>query len=244
MNTITKEIGSFPQTYSLLEIKDKLLVTFDSHNMALPVWGAYSNSIGSSCQLITFDSHSDTLIPFTDLLSSCGEHIGNDYAKKECVQAVLQGKNFQMNSFDLSDVIEIASSLSNDEHIKAAVDWHYISRYFVITSDINIEMNQRYDRSEGYDCVYLSKEDWFRNTQACVDDTPTVIDFDLDYFTHIRDFETIKSEAFKKMIQKARLITIAREPNCFNECKVNQNDISYTNDVAFDMLVSLLRETV
>ncbi len=243
MNTIIEEISNFSNIYSILTIKDKLLVIFDSHNMALPVWGAYSNSLCSSCQLITFDSHSDTLTPFTHLLSNCGEHIGKDYSKKQCVEAVLQGKSFQMKCFVLSDAIEIASSLRHDEHIKAAVDWHYISRYFVVTSDDNIEYNQRLDLNDGYDCAYLTKNDWFRNAPTFIDDVPIVVDFDLDFFTQIRDFEDIKSDTFKRLIQKARLITIAREPVYFNKCKENQNDISYTNDLACDMLISLLRET-
>lgn len=51
--------------YTHLQIKNKDVYIFETHNMALPVWGTYSGKYQTEFNLVTFDSHTDTRTPFT-----------------------------------------------------------------------------------------------------------------------------------------------------------------------------------
>ena len=48
-------------------VKGIPIYIFDKHNMALPAWGTICNRIGKKVNLISFDTHTDTLPAFNCL---------------------------------------------------------------------------------------------------------------------------------------------------------------------------------
>lgn len=61
--------------YNVEYIGEKLIVIFDGHNMALPVWGKISNKIGKSGELLTFDYHTDTRDSFVNSIGGGSGHL-------------------------------------------------------------------------------------------------------------------------------------------------------------------------
>lgn len=234
--------SEYQDDYEIIEIKGKTLIIFDDHNKALPIWGLLSNSLNSSCQLFTFDSHCDTRLPFTHLLSNNGEQIDKNYQKKYCVAKVLYNKKFTRNNFCFDDTYLIASKyLKNDEHIKTAFDWGYISNYNIITSDSEYKDCQKNDTCENYLSHYFHKNLVQENNFKEYDDNPIILDFDLDFFTNADDFIAMKRlSSLSNLIKKSEIITIAREPKYFESCKLNKDDNLYTNQKALDLLRELI----
>lgn len=235
----SKEALSKFAAYTVKETCGKLIVIFDSHNMAFPVWGAYSDEIGSVCQLITFDSHSDTLPAFNTYL--CKFDLKKDYEKRK----LLSYKPLMFGSFVLDKALCIAASyLRNDEHIKAACDFGYLSNYTIITNDSEYQKKQQYDALEGYNCLYFSKSAWKSEISGHMSSTPIILDFDLDYFTKVRDFADIQCEVLNYLIKNSAIITIAREPLYFERCKEDSEGTSFTNDCALSTLLSIIENVL
>ena len=50
--------------YKIKQIEHKKIIIFDSHNLALPVWGTIRQSSELPLYLISFDTHADTRAAF------------------------------------------------------------------------------------------------------------------------------------------------------------------------------------
>lgn len=224
--------------YEYLQIKGKDVYIFDSHNMALPVWGTYSNRMNTAFTLVTFDSHTDTRPPFT------AEIIANSYDNNirishPIVKEILKGKKYKRDAFLFEDVFKIAyQNLQNDEHIQTAEFFEYIKSYHVICDldDLEARVYESDDCVRGYDAKYhirknISKLD-FNNIES-----PIILDFDLDYFIWDGCFNDSFKRVITPLVKKATVITIAREQEFFDKCKI-ENDYSYEN--ALEKLLSII----
>lgn len=245
MKNIIELINRYSTCYEAIESYGKLIVLFEKHNMALPIWGLYSTSINKSCNLFTFDTHSDTHPPFTAVLTKKGIHVDKDYQSKFCVASILNGKNYTFDSFSFDDIYYLSSNhLNNTEQIKAAYDWKFISYYNVITSDTGAKAKEKEDNKANYYCKYYSKKNWVNEMKLNVDETHIILDFDLDFFTCIDDFNLLDNTLLRELINSSGIITIAKEPVFFDKCKKSRVDFLYTNQRAKELLLKFIKESI
>lgn len=228
--------------YDYLQINGKDVYIFESHNMALPVWGTYSNRLNTNFNLVTFDSHTDTRPPFcAEVIDKTGRY---DESNRECVEReILEGKYFEKENFCFEDVFKIACQyLKNDEHILTASYFGYIKSYTVICDldEFEAEGYEREDLNSGYNASY-----YVRRQQSEIEyndiETPLILDFDLDYFINNECIDNNFKESIVPLIEKATVITIAKEEEYFNSCK--EQDGYTCEDVLQDVL-KMIRDSL
>ncbi|MBE5893378.1 MAG: hypothetical protein E7286_08340 [Lachnospiraceae bacterium] len=228
--------------YTHLQIKNKDVYIFEAHNMALPVWGTYSDRYQTEFNLITFDSHTDTRTPFTAEVISRS----NDFEvspKHPVVKDILKGKHYKKDEFCFEDVFKIALQyVRNDEHILTADYFGYIKSYNVICDldDFEAKGYESDDRVRGYDAKYFVREQQSKINYNDIE-LPIILDFDLDYFIHDNCINEELKKAIAPLVKNATLITIAKEPEYFEQCKM-QND--YTNKKALEDLLLMIEQVL
>ena len=226
--------------YTHLQIKNKDVYIFETHNMALPVWGTYSGKYQTEFNLVTFDSHTDTRTPFTAEVISRS----NDFEvspNHPVVKDILKGKHYKKEKFCFEDVLKIALQyVRNDEHILTADYFGYIKSYKVIC-DLDASEAQGYesdDQVRGYDAKYFIREQQSKINYKDIE-IPIILDFDLDYFVHENCISEELKKAITPLVKKSSVITIAKEPEYFEQCKI-QND--YTCEKALEDLLLMLEQ--
>ena len=226
--------------YEHKQIKGKDVYIFDSHNMALPVWGMYSHRMNMAFNLVTFDSHTDTRLPFT------AEVTANSYDNiirptHPVIKKILKGKKYKKSEFSFEDVFKLAVSyVKNDEHIQTADFFGYIKSYNVICGldDFEARSYERDDRVMGYDARYYIRKD-LKEVDLSYVDVPIILDFDLDYFIWEGCFSDTFENIIAPLVKNATVITIAREPNFFDECKIIDD---FTCEMALERLLTLIEK--
>lgn len=224
--------------YNHIQIKGKNIFVFDSHNMALPVWGTYSNRMQTRFNLVTFDSHADTRGPFTsEVMQECVDHCITP--NHPIIKSILKGKKYKRKEFNFEDVFKIAHQhIENDEHIQTAYYFGYIKSYNVICRLDNFEAKsyEEDDICMGYDAKYYIREQVKEHILSFIDE-PLILDFDLDYFISKECFNADFKQMIESIVKKATVITIAREPKYFDECKL---DGEYSCETALNMLLETI----
>lgn len=94
--------------YEKKNIQGKPIYIFESHNMALPVWGSYAAELGP-LNLITFDSHTDTHPAFNKFLKNNTRQA--DYQWRRTVQfpevkKLLAGMHYRREDFSFEDIFK------------------------------------------------------------------------------------------------------------------------------------------
>lgn len=229
--------------YTIKKINNTCIVIFDSHKMALPVWGVMSSILNVPLNLVSFDFHTDTHSPFAAAVCSNDPLGMSNYSTNHAViKSILRNKKYKRNSFNFDDIADIAeNNLRNDEHILTAVMFEYIKSYTIICAEnaYTLSSYQDQDRYNGYNASYFSKNDI--SEIKLVVQSPVILDFDLDYFNSMDDFCSGFVELIIPLIKRAEVITIAREPHFFELCKV---DNEYRVDEAMNTLLELLEKTL
>lgn len=232
-------------TYDHHVIEEKDIYIFESHNMALPVWGVVSNKLGAGLHLVTFDSHTDTRNPFSRFMSSNGCPIGRDYMLNPYVHKYLANCHYRRNDFNFEDAWRISTSeIANDEHIQTAFDWGYLESYTVICSLDNEEAKcfQDEDIAIGLPACYISRDSWLLEssyTIAHLAHKPIALDFDLDYFRCQNDANDEFWSSIAPLVKQSSVITVAREPMYFNNVNAEP---CFTNQIALDTLLNSIRK--
>lgn len=241
MTNIKDIISEYDQFYMIKEYEGKLVIVFDRHHYALPVWGVYSNSVEQTCELITFDSHCDTLPCFNVHLKK----ITFEAEQKIERHNILKDKNYKRSFFNFADVFGLTYNyIRHDEHIKAAYDWEYITKYTVITNDSEYYDKQTNDIAESYSCLYIPKSNWSKILNCTSSQSRLILDFDLDYFTSKDDLTGFTCQKLTDLIKRSGIITIAREPSYFEKCKQDTTDIAFTNDYALASLLDIIEKAL
>lgn len=226
--------------YEYRQIKGKDVYIFDSHNMALPVWGTYSNRMNEAFNLVTFDSHTDTRPPFT------AEIVANSYdndirPNHPVIKKILKGKNYKRSVFSFEDVFKLTCDyIQNDEHIQTADFFGYLKSYNVICGldAFEAEGYEHDDRVMGYDARYYIRKN-LREVDLGHVDEPVILDFDLDYFIGEGCFSDSFEKIITPLVNKASVITIAREPEFFDECKIMDD---FTWEKALEILLAVIEK--
>lgn len=225
--------------YKQTKILGKDIYIFDSHNMALPVWGTYSNRLGTACSLVTFDSHTDTHSPFTaEIVSSSIDHeVSMDHI---VVKKILKGRHYKKDDFNFEDVFKLAvDRLKNDEHILAAVEFDYLDSYTIVCreDDKTTTEYQREDRLRGYAATYYTSGEQYTVDFSDIKQ-PIILDFDLDYFVCKGNFNKKFEKCITPLVNNAIVITIARERDFFETCKIEDD---YKNEQAVEELLKMIK---
>ena len=229
-------------TYSVQRIGSTDVVTFERHNMALPVWGAMSTIMRTPLNLISCDYHTDTHKPFSaKVCCNDSEGMRNYSLEHPIIKETLNGKKYTMDNFLFDDVYSVAKDdLKNDEQILTAVSFDYIRSYTIICNEdpLNLEQYTRQDVFDGHKATYVSK--WKLPMKLLIS-SPIVLDFDLDFLNSERDFTDEFIGLISPIINRAELITIAREPYFFEFCRV---DKEYSIDRAYNQLIKLITDCI
>ena len=226
-------------------IKNTPIFIFDSHNMALPVWGTIRQKSRAALHLISFDTHADTRAAFTRAIY--GEYfIYDKFTFDKFKKKILSSYHCDAKDFIFKDVFYLAIELvAHDEQIMVAEYYNYINRYTLfcdLDEDEALEY-QMTDRRQRLAATYYTKHkilEMSATDLSSLCQEPFILDFDLDYFTHS---DIITNETFQNkvclLIKSAVAITIAREEECFNLKKVDEN---FSNNQALQMLLNFIEQ--
>ncbi len=228
--------------YEYIKVNGKDIYIFNSHNMALTVWGTYSSVEGKMFNLVTFDSHADTRPPFTSEVVKQSDNyiITPDHP---VIKKILKTKKVKKDNFNFEDVYNIASCyLDNDEHIQTAYYFDYIKSYTIICDLDSFEAKgyESDDRVTGYDAKYYTREQQYSIDYDSIE-APLILDFDLDYFITDDSINERLKNYIAPIIKKASVITIAREPEYFDKCKIQSN---YSNTQALNNLLKMIEKVL
>lgn len=220
-------------------INDIPVVIFEDHNMALPVWGTYASKLKQPLRLFTFDYHADTHDPFA---GAVGPH---DFDLKRFEENILCKIKYDICDFNFEDVYKLACGYVRfDEHILTAYKFDYLTGYHIFCALSNDELvnYERDDRRRGINAFYHARSS-IRNMKneeiqgLC--DSPFILDFDLDYFASAKMFDEVFSDKLAFLIKNATVITIARERDCFESKRADEN---FQNDEALTLLLDLIND--
>lgn len=234
---------NFPSTYELITLKEKSIIIFNDHNMALPIWGTFSNLKKKSLTLITLDTHTDTQPHFNKKISvEYGEYNKNTFRRFE--KNDLSKYSCSRVNFSFEDAFCLSIEfVAHDEHIHTACYYDYIDRYYIFCDldKSECKWHQQTDQDDGFSATYHSRNDILslpeeEIIQMCTKDY--ILDFDLDYFTTRSMIDNITLlEKLTPIIKNATCITIAKEPEFFDETKQEDN---FTNNEALNKLLSII----
>ena len=96
------------------------------------------------------------------------------------------------------------------------------------------------DKVNGYDAKYFIREQQFSIDYDSIE-APLILDFDLDYFITDDSINDKLKNCIAPIIKKASVITIAREPEYFDKCKIQSN---YYNTKALNNLLKMIEEVL
>jgi hypothetical protein len=228
----------------ILNISGKKVYIVNDHQYVLPIWGEYvSRNGGNPIKLITFDYHTDTRRGFRHYMASIGSTKG--LYDSESLEKIRADRFNQINVSRSDSLIKVADDITNDEHIMTAHELGIIGEYHVINcsdtedSDMGYFYKERFCQScvQVVDCNNNCPSDIERRKNARLDDNylestgfvvpdgPFILDFDLDYFPLRNTFAPSNSIIINRIIQLAKIITIACEPNYFESLK--EEDFSF-----------------
>ena len=245
-------------------IKGKKVCIVDSHNYVFPIWAQhYYLNCEKPCNLITFDFHSDTMKSFLRYIFKNNSKLDlNDYKKFEELN---KERISNININDMHSLILAADELKNDEHIDAACKLDIINEFHTVINgptyckDYYHENGFSYNSKPCYslcprriicngDCTNPKKyysmilsDITFKDIKFTIPKNPIILDFDLDYFPCRSSLTPANSSILNSLIKKADIITIAREKDCFN---YSRKEDDFNNDEAESLLLKLIERAL
>jgi hypothetical protein len=239
---ITKTFGNTP------------VYIFEKHNFAFPIWGEFSARAKRPLTLVSLDSHNDTMPPFRKHYSTDGNGVYNRAKCNKFIASklVINNKQAFQTRFILEDACFIANALANDEQIKAAFDFCYINECHIVSRDVKCRYEKE-DASQGYNISYhfiREGENYLPLEQVSLEQVlcrltdrlsgkGIILDVDLDFITSKYCFSPISRSYIKLLSQQSIAVTIAREHEYFNCCRIDE---TFENEKALELLLSVLKE--
>lgn len=230
------------ENYEIHHFNNIPVVVFESHNYALPIWGEASNKLHMSLHLVTFDYHADTHAPLARFVSQ--SNLFAEYGPNHpAIRQLLRGKKYKRDSFIFDDVLAITSNVNNDEHIQTAAWFGYIESYTVIChlDEDEARCYQEADRQNYNVATYYSKNAFQNLPMGEIEKLatqPFILDIDLDYFAYSSCFCAAFVERISVLIKKAKLITIAKEPEY---CPEHED---WNGQLALTQLMALIQSCI
>lgn len=204
------------------------------HQQAVPVWGTYASKNSKPLMLITLDYHCDTWPVGIDA----------DVGDPEW-QEMKDVLKIERRTFIFEHSYKATCEVSNRKQIKFAHYCGYINRAFIFARDGSPKSfhdnYEEVDQKNGYNFIYRYVDD---DNKADLDvlngvAEDFILDIDLDFFVKPFNFNSELGVRMRKLMKEAKVITIAREPYYFEECK---GDAAFTNEMALDDLIMAIKE--
>lgn len=211
-------------------VAGKRIFVFEKHNMALPVWGYVAHELNQKLNLITFDTHTDTIPPFSSYKLRYPI-----YGKLEIDKIKSNPKLYFGSQFCFNELFNVSKKyICNAEHIETAIELKHLQSFKVV---------YRRDEVEEFDFVKESYAQYFHYDKINWNDlyktpSPLVLDFDLDYFHDIKEMGEEFVSKIRSLIERAEVITIALETDCFYETAVN----GFSLEDAFEILCQIIKD--
>lgn len=224
--------------YKSYTIESVPIYIFDSHNMALPVWGTYAVRYGA-LNLLSFDTHTDTHCAFSELLSKNGMQVDCDYEAvldNPIVVEYLSRFRYNTDDFSFEDVFKYSMEIPNSEQILNGVAFGYLKSYTIRHHKSAIDY-ERDDQLNGYDAIYIDDDD----ERKPIIRQPLALDIDLDYFRSRDEFGNDFKHYISPFLKNSCVVTIAREPSYFDNCKIESD---FSVDEAERTLLSIIRDVL
>ncbi|MCC7429958.1 hypothetical protein IT568_03855 [bacterium] len=207
-----------------LEIKNKQIFIFDTHNFAFPIW-IFGQKTKRAAQLVTLDTHADTRDFFNIFFR---KRFPN--ASDEEILSLRQKRLAEINLKNYTSVLEATSELANDEHILASLELGIFQTVHVVNHSLYDSKNEKLNfycsmKIPNSDVLphECEKNKWF--VENCFEDaffeklglkipqTNFILDIDCDYVTNKKALYPKNKTFFTELVGKSDFITLAREPD-------------------------------
>lgn len=121
-------------------IKSKKIYVFESHHYALLPWAKLRDTLSEAPILLSLDHHTDTRNPFSRYCLDKINYECNQQKVEQCIKCI--------NYKELETVESAIKKLSNEEHIKAALESDILSKVFIISYSNSSDNPQSYEEQE------------------------------------------------------------------------------------------------
>jgi hypothetical protein len=222
---------------------------FENHAEAIIPWAEFRRGLDRSADLVTFDSHTDTMLPF--LRWSYGEAERKrlrDFDHRELIPNRMALVDFT-NQRSIEDA---AKDLWHDEHIQAAQRAGILGDAFVVTPHSPPNAPEQRsghlhylgglcyygcDKMPHYQDCFVKLSDLavadehlvplFENhtaaSQLLAREAPLILDIDLDYFCTEASLRPQRHSLLTSLANRADIITIATEPMYVEDCRIDES---------------------
>jgi len=222
-----------------LKIQQKDVYIVQSHHQVLEAW-----ELAPHCNVLTLDYHTDTRKAFntyaywrTDSEVKAGKCKTPDKRKNDLVLEKIQG--YKENRLSIE---EINRNLRHDEHIDFAVRTGIAEKVFVLSrnrneSSANPRVFQVHDQEEYKEqpIIEYTLPEKKGDKRLCDDLLDSamneaeeleegffdrfILDIDCDFFNQEKNLHPATLNTFGQLVNRAELITIAKEPECVKICR-------------------------
>ncbi len=231
----------------------------NSHHEVLPIWSRFRAGLSQAPHLITLDHHTDTRQPFARHFERMPEAKGNLEFQAQAREDLLS--KFDLR--DEGTWAQVQDKLNNDEHVLAALRLDVIGAACIVAhrardTDLNTFRDYRVvcfsvgrdpssKQIERSDCDSVIESSFldqalqhFDSIYALAGVAPVtsqayILDIDLDYFNTRNSLKPADSARFRELVERAELVTIAREPSYVRHCALDL-------DLSSEVVLSSLRE--
>lgn len=242
------------------------IYVFECHSDAIIPWAELRRSRPEPAQLVTFDSHTDTMLPFLRWGFRAAQASGE---REPDSRDFIPARVGRVDFANEETIRKAAKDLWHDEHIQAAQETGIVGDAFIVTfgSPPN-SPDQRSPRLHylngicHHGCHKMPHDEAcrIRSADLAIDDQhlvplfrsnpvaagvlemrmPLILDIDLDYFLTEQAFRPNKHTLLSSLAQKADIITIATEPMYVEDCRI---DDTITWEGSLARLFSILGAT-
>jgi len=225
---------------------DKKIVVVDDHQYALLAWAKLFQKTQKSCALVSIDYHPDTNPPFW--LYAYQKAMAIDPEREVSLVSIFQQKILaSIDPADIKSIELVMEKMRNDEQINTAMSLGYLKNYHMI----NCMEKHQYETGHHY---LVEKENFgslgdnmFKEIKFSLDtlgEEAYILDIDLDYFSALKNFQYQSEQitVFKKLVQGASLITIARSATYFDYLKEDDFSIEECEDKLITLITSILNK--
>lgn len=226
-------------------IAGKTAYIFENHKYAIFPWAILCRQEKKAIDLVTFDRHTDTKMPFQENYLRFDKPKDNkDYSEK-LFNEYLENKLQEIDSENFENFLSgnLFHQLKNDEHILLARRLGLLGNVLVIChsadtvpDDEKVTIKGNYYDIDDNNLKTLNT----LLTKAHIE-KPYILDIDLDYFISYDKLSNEKSfTTFKRIIEGATAITIATEPEYVYYNREEYGSLDLESDKLLENLINLM----
>lgn len=236
---------------------------FERHSDAIIPWAELRRNRPLPARLVTFDSHTDTMLPFLRRAFRDAQVSGQlDPDARDSIPARMA----QMDFNNPESILNAAHHLWHDEHIQAAQNSGILGDAFILTYDsppnsedqkspllhyLNDSCLRGCEKKPHDEDCRIKFADFAIEDNHLVPifqhhpkaslvldrESPLILDIDLDYFLTVRSLAPSRHTFFSSIAERADIITIATEPRYVEDCRI---DVEIRWETSLEKVLNLL----